>query len=90
MLAPAMLLLDEAFSAIDPITRTAIHEQFVALREHEPVTTMMVTHDMREAVKLGDHLVILRGGKILQSASVDEVLKHPADSYVSHLLETQL
>jgi len=90
MLAPAMLLLDEAFSAIDPITRSAIHDQFIALREQEPITTLMVTHDMREAVKLGDHLVILRGGLILQSASVDEVLNSPADSYVSNLLATQL
>ena len=90
MLAPAMLLLDEAFSAIDPITRTSIHDQFIALRQLEPVTTLMVTHDMREAVKLGDHLVILRGGKILQSAPVNEVLDNPVDAYVRHLLETQL
>ncbi len=90
MLEPAMLLLDEAFSAIDPITRTSIHDQFMALRHHEPVTTLMVTHDMREAVKLGDRLVILRDGKILQSAPVNEVLDNPADAYVRHLLETQL
>jgi len=90
MLAPAMLLLDEAFSAIDPITRTAIHEQFMVLRQQEPVTTLMVTHDMREAVKLGDYLVILKGGEILQTARVNEVLEHPANAYVGHLLETQL
>ncbi len=90
MLEPSMLLLDEAFSAIDPITRSSIHDQFMALRQHEPVTTLMVTHDMREAVKLGDQLVILRGGRILQSASVNEVVDNPADDYVRHLLETQL
>jgi glycine betaine/proline transport system ATP-binding protein len=90
MLKPNMLLLDEAFSAIDPITRSAIHDQFVALRTKESVTTLMVTHDIREAVKLGSHLVIIREGAILQSGITTSVVNNPVDAYVQSLLETQL
>mgnify|MGYP001295096915 FL=1 len=90
MLRPQMLLLDEPFSAIDPITRTDLHAHFAALQLHEGVSTLLVTHDLREAVKLAGFLVIMADGQIVQSGKTTEVLDAPANSYVRQLLDTQL
>lgn len=78
MLQPEVLLLDEPFAAIDPITRLDIHEQLLALHRAEPVTTVLVTHDMQEAMRLADYLVIMDQGHIKHSASKAALLKdHP-------------
>lgn len=69
MLQPEVLLLDEPFAAIDPITREDIQHQLLALHEAEPVTGVLVTHDMREALVLAQHIVIMRAGRILRSES---------------------
>ena len=90
MLRPQMLLLDDPFSAIDPITRTDLHAHFAALQLHEGVSTLLVTHDLREAVKLAGFLVIMADGQIVQSGKTTEVLDAPANSYVRQLLDTQL
>jgi len=90
MLRPQMLLLDEPFSAIDPITRADLHAHFAALQLHEGVSTLLVTHDLREAVKLAGFLVIMADGQIVQSGRTTEVLDAPANSYVRQLLDTQL
>ena len=90
MLRPEMLLLDEPFSAIDPITRADLHAHFAALQLHEGVSTLLVTHDLREAVKLAGFLVIMADGQIVQSGKTTEVLDAPANSYVRQLLDTQL
>ena len=90
MLRPQMLLLDEPFSAIDPITRADLHAHFAALQLHEGVSTLLVTHDLREAVKLAGFLVIMADGQIVQSGKTTEVLDAPANSYVGQLLDTQL
>ena len=90
MLRPQMLLLDEPFSAIDPITRADLHAHFAALQLHEGVSTLLVTHDLREAVKLAGFLVIMADGQIVQSGKTTEVLDAPANSYVRQLLDTQL
>lgn len=90
MLRPRLLLLDEPFSAIDPITRTGIYESFQAVQHEEGVSTLLVTHDIREAVKLASHLVILRAGQIEQSGSTEQVLHTPASGYVAALLDKQL
>ena len=90
MLRPQMLLLDEPFSAIDPITRSDLHAHFAALQLHEGVSTLLVTHDLREAVKLAGFLVIMADGQIVQSGKTTEVLDAPANSYVRQLLDTQL
>jgi len=90
MLRPKLLLLDEPFSAIDPITRFSIYEQFQNVQQETGVSTLLVTHDIREAVRLASHLVILREGSIEQSAATAEVLEQPASSYVATLLENQL
>ena len=90
MLRPQMLLLDEPFSAIDPITRADLHAHFAALQLHEGVSTLLVTHELREAVKLAGFLVIMADGQIVQSGKTTEVLDAPANSYVRQLLDTQL
>ena len=86
MLKPAMLLLDEPFSAIDPITRVDLYQQFERLRDHERVSTVLVTHDMREARRLADHLVVMGAGGIVQSGAPDAVAAAPADDFVRSLL----
>lgn len=87
MLKPRMLLLDEPFSALDPITRAGLHDQFLHLREVETVSTLLVTHDMDEARRLADHLLILRDGRVVQVGSVDEVIAQPKTEYVERLLD---
>jgi len=86
MLAPSLLLLDEPFSALDPITRASIHEDFNALRGATD-STVLVTHDMAEAIRLADYLVVLREGRVVQSGEVSDVRSAPIDDYVSHLFE---
>jgi len=90
MLQPRLLLLDEPFSALDPIARVGLYDLFVRLRDREAVTTVLVTHDIREALRLADHLVILRGGVVQQSGPVDHVQHSPANDYVNALLTDQL
>ena len=84
-----MLLLDEPFSAVDPITRESLYDQFLHAREHEGVDTLLVTHDMGEAVRLAEHLVILGPGGVRQAGPTADVLAHPADDYVARLLATR-
>lgn len=86
MLAPSLLLLDEPFSALDPITRASIHEDFNALRGATD-STVLVTHDMAEAIRLADYLVVLREGRVVQAGEVSDVRSAPIDDYVSHLFE---
>ena len=70
MLSPEVMLLDEPFAAIDPITRNEIQQQFLTAHKAEPVTVLLVTHDIREALFLADHIVVMHEGKI--SHSVDK------------------
>lgn len=86
MLAPSLLLLDEPFSSLDPITRASIHEDFNALRGATD-STVLVTHDMAEAIRLADYLVVLREGRVVQAGEVSDVRSAPIDDYVSHLFE---
>ena len=88
MLKPDMLLLDEPFSAIDPITRVDIYGEFETLQSYEQVTTVLVTHDIREARRLADYLVVMGGGGVVQAGEVDEVVSSPANDQVRRLLES--
>ena len=87
MLNPSLMLLDEPFSALDPITRMTIHEEFARLSEVEPRTIMLVTHDMSEAIKLAKYIVILRHGEIVQQGEAEQVQSSPKDDYVQKLLK---
>ena len=90
MLKPAMLLLDEPFSALDPISRAELCEQFIVAQRQEAVSALLVTHDMREAAQLADYLVILGDGGVLQAGETAEVLANPRAGYVTKLLNTHL
>jgi len=86
MLEPELLLLDEPFSALDPITRADIQQQFAQLTAATELSAVLVTHDMAEALRLATYLVILREGRVLQSDTVEAVRAAPADDYVARLL----
>lgn len=90
MLEPPLLLLDEPFSGVDPMTRARIHEEFRRLQNDEPRTVVLVTHDLREARRLGDRLVILHAGRIVQHGETETVLSNPADAQVRALFEAHL
>ena len=85
MLRPPLMLLDEPFSALDPITRDAIHKEFIRLQQAESRSIILVTHDMDEAVKLSRYLVILREGEVVQEGEIENVRDHPRDGYVVDL-----
>ncbi|MEZ5758526.1 MAG: ATP-binding cassette domain-containing protein [Emcibacteraceae bacterium] len=87
MLNPSLLLLDEPFSALDPITKGYIHDEFVKLQKAESRTILLVTHDMEEAAKLADNIVIIKKGKVVQNGKVEEIIASPKNEYVSNLLD---
>jgi len=90
MLQPRLLLLDEPFSAVDPITRIGIYQTFSEVKAREGVSSLLVTHDMREAARLADYLVILARGRVLQEGTVGDIIAAPADDYVQMLVKEQL
>ncbi len=83
---PAVILLDEPFGALDAITRGDLQEAFIALRERVTLTALLVTHDLNEAVRLADRIVVMRQGKIEQVATPQILTARPATSYVGRLL----
>jgi osmoprotectant transport system ATP-binding protein len=85
MLHPELLLLDEPFSGLDTLTRRSIHEQFLRLRERQPLSCVLVTHDPQEAVNLAQDIAVMREGRLQQHGSVEEVMNQPANNYVGHL-----
>ena len=87
LLAPEILLLDEPFSGVDPLTRADIHARFAALMAAEPATVVLVTHDIQEAVRLANDLVVLADGRVLQAGAVDAVMAAPRDARVARLFE---
>ena len=84
---PAVMLMDEPFGALDPITRERLQDEFLKLHEALPKTVIFVTHDIDEAIKLGTRVAVLReGGKLAQYAPPDELLAHPADDFVARFV----
>ena len=90
MLEPELLLLDEPFSAVDPITRLGLYECFELVQKQNQVSTLLVTHDLREAKRLADYLLILDKGELVQAGTPEYVLQNPASAYVERLIESQL
>ncbi|MDQ6886661.1 MAG: ATP-binding cassette domain-containing protein [Gemmatimonadota bacterium] len=83
---PELLLLDEPFGALDAITRAELQESFRQLQRSLGVTSVIVTHDLHEAVDLADRVVVLRGGRVEQDAAPSELVGAPATPYVRELL----
>jgi osmoprotectant transport system ATP-binding protein len=85
-----VFLLDEPFGALDPITREEIQREFVRIQRSEARTILLVTHDLREAMRLGDRVVILDKGRVVQDGTREDVLDHPANEFVKSLVHSQL
>jgi len=81
-----VLLMDEAFSALDPLIRQDMQDQLLALQQRLHKTIVFITHDIDEALRLGRHIVILRDGKVEQAGSPDDIRNHPANEYVERFV----
>jgi osmoprotectant transport system ATP-binding protein len=90
MLNPPIFLLDEPFGALDPVTRQEIHQEFLRLQASEPRTMVLVTHDLREAVKLGQRLLVLDHGRIAQHGPCQEIVSAPTDDFLRTSFRSQL
>jgi osmoprotectant transport system ATP-binding protein len=87
---PAVLLFDEPFGALDPLTRDRLQQSLRAIRARVDVTIVFVTHDMVEALLLGDRIAVMRDGRLVQVGTPADLLRAPAGEYVAQLMETPL
>ncbi len=85
---PAVVLMDEAFGALDPITRASLQQEFKQIQRDLELTVVLVTHDMTEALIMADRIVVMREGEAVQTGTPHELLADPADDYVAQLVET--
>ncbi len=85
---PHILLLDEPFGALDPLTRDEVAQDVRDIHRRLKLTTVMVTHDMTEALLLADRIAVMRDGALVQAGTPRELVAHPADGFVSAMLET--
>ncbi len=83
---PEIILMDEPFSALDPITRSDLQDELVQLQMKVKKTIIFVTHDMEEAIKIADRICIMRNGEILQYDTPENILKNPIDEFVSNFV----
>jgi glycine betaine/proline transport system ATP-binding protein len=84
---PDILLMDEAFSALDPLIRKEMQEELLQLQSRVGKTIIFITHDLDEALKLGDKIIIMKDGRLVQQGSPEEILTSPADAYVEKFVE---
>lgn len=84
---PDVLLMDEAFSALDPLIRGDMQDELIAIHNKMGKTIMFITHDLDEALKLGDRIALMKDGLIVQIGSPEEILKNPATKYVERFVE---
>src|SRR5262249_12059038 len=83
---PRVMLLDEPFGALDPVTRDELREEFLALRKRLSLTAVMVTHDMTEALLSADLIAVMNAGRLLRVGSPHELLTNPGDPFVAALM----
>ena len=79
---PDILLMDEAFSALDPLIRTEMQDELLKLQEEDQRTIVFISHDLDEALRIGDRIAIMEGGRVVQVGPPEEILQNPADDYV--------
>ena len=79
---PSILLMDEAFSALDPIIRTEMQSELMRLQQVKRRTIVFISHDLDEAMRIGDHIAIMKDGHVVQVGTPDEILRNPANDYV--------
>src|SRR5699024_6568742 len=82
-----ILLMDEAFSALDPIIRKEMQDELLVLQKRLDKTILFITHDLDEALKLGDRIAIMKDGAIVQIGTAEEILENPADDYVATFVQ---
>ena len=85
-LDPEIVLMDEPFGALDPITRGHLHEEFVQLLDQVKKTILLVTHDLAEAFQLGDRVSVMHDGSVLQTGTEAELTLRPVDQLVADFL----
>ncbi|MEV7073588.1 betaine/proline/choline family ABC transporter ATP-binding protein [Streptomyces sp. NPDC093990] len=78
-----LLLMDESFSALDPLIRRDMQDQLLSLQKTLKKTIVFITHDLNEAMRLGDRIAVMRDGRIVQTGSAEDILVRPADDYVA-------
>ncbi len=83
---PDVLLMDEPFSALDPLIRRQLQDEFIKLSDVMKKTTVFITHDLDEAVRIGDRIAIMRDGKVVQTGTAEDIVMHPADGYVAEFV----
>lgn len=81
-----ILLMDEAFSALDPLIRRDMQDQLLALQAELGKTIIFITHDLNEAMRLGDHIAVMREGRIVQIGTAEDILNDPANDYVAQFV----
>lgn len=84
---PDVLLMDEAFSALDPLIRADMQDELLALETQVKKTILFITHDLDEALKMGDRIVLMKDGEIVQIGTPEEILTNPANEYVAKFVE---
>ncbi|MFP4138747.1 MAG: glycine betaine/L-proline ABC transporter ATP-binding protein [Halomonas sp.] len=82
-----VLLMDEAFSALDPLIRADMQQELLELQNRMQKTTVFITHDLDEALNIADRIILLKDGEIVQIGTPEEILTHPADDYVARFTE---
>ena len=86
--SPRVMLLDEPFGALDPLTRDRLQQSLLRIRRQLNLTAIFVTHDMVEALLLGDRIAVMQEGRLVQIGTPRELLRSPADDYVRRLMDT--
>ena len=84
---PEILLMDEAFSALDPLIRVQLQDELLELQARQHRTILFITHDLDEALKLGDRIAIMKDGAVVQVGTPEEILSRPANDYVRDFVE---
>ncbi|WP_085506889.1 quaternary amine ABC transporter ATP-binding protein [Thalassobacillus devorans] len=84
---PEVLLMDEAFSALDPLIRKEMQDELLELQESMKKTILFITHDLDEALRIGDRIALMKDGKIVQIGTPEEILVNPANDYVEKFVE---
>lgn len=84
---PEVLFMDEPFSALDPLIRRQLQEQFMALSEEFDKTTVFITHDLDEAIRIGNRIAIMKDGVIVQIGTPEDIVTNPIDEYVRDFVE---
>jgi glycine betaine/proline transport system ATP-binding protein len=86
-LDPDIMLMDEAFSALDPLIRRDMQNELLALQEEVKKTIVFISHDLDEALKIGDRIILMKDGFIIQEGTAEQILTHPANDYVAKFVE---